>query len=227
VTRNPGRIASLLSLAGLVLGTGAAFAQNEATAPVPPPLPPSAAGPMSPVQKQAPAASAAPSIAMPTGTPAAKPDMNNQTAAPKPTNKPADGKEAAPADKPAAENAAKPPEKTVARPKRPVPRREVPERDQAMRDQQPYTQDDRGYYSYPPPQYQQYRYQEERRESEGPDYRAPPAYRPVPGPSRREAVEAWQAEPRPYGYAPPPYAPYEVPWNYAPYPGPPRPPWGR
>src|SRR5262249_23013190 len=107
VTRNPGRIASLLSLAGLVLGTGAAFAQNEATAPVPPPLPPPAAGPMSPVQKQAPAASAAPSIAMPTGTPAAKPDMNNQTAAPKPTNKPADGKEAAPADKPAAENAAK------------------------------------------------------------------------------------------------------------------------
>jgi hypothetical protein len=214
----------------MLMGTTAAWAEDEpaATAPVPP-APASTSGPMTPVQKEAPAAAkpSTPAIALPAEPPAAKKEEPpRHTAAPPAAAKPAEtAKEAPPSGKPAAaaENAAKPPEKTAPRPKRPVARR-IPEREQVTREDQRYGQAYSG-----APQYQAYQrgYEETWHQSEGQVYRAP-AQRYAPVPYEREEVEVWRAEPRPYryGYAPPSYY-REMPPRYGPYPGAPMPPpWG-
>jgi hypothetical protein len=216
--------ALFLSLAALLFGASAAWAENEPVATAPVPQAPAATGPMTPVQKEAPAATAPkPSIAMPAETPAAKPpakaEAPHDTAAPTPAAKGAPEKnEAAPAS-PAPENPATPPAKTAARPKRPI-HRHVPEREHAMRSDQPVAPP---YYGTPSPHPYERGYDETWREGDGPGYRTPaPSYGPAP--YQREEMGAWRAEPGPYGYAPPSYY-RDMPPGYAPYPGAPPPPW--
>lgn len=222
----PGNSALFLSLALLLFGASAAWAEDEPVATAPVPQAPAASGPMTPVQKEAPAATASkPSIAMPAETPAAKPPAKakvpQETAAPSPAEKAKpEKKEAAPAST-TAEKPVTPPAKTAARPKRPVHRR-APEREHAMQSDQPVAPP----YDGAPSQQPRYEhsYEETWRDSEGPGYRAPAPYY-APAPYQREEMETWRTEPAPYRYVPPSYY-REMPPGYAPYPGAPPPPWG-
>ncbi len=211
--------ALFLSLAALLFGASAAWAENEPVATAPVPQAPAATGPMTPVQKEAPAATAPkPSIAMPAETPAAKPPAKAQ--APHDTAAPTPAAKGAPEKKdPAPENPATPPAKTAARPKRPI-HRHVPEREHAMRSDQPVAPP---YYGAPSPHPYERGYDETWREGDGPGYRTPAPYY-GPAPYQREEMGAWRAEPGPYGYAPPSYY-RDMPPGYAPYPGAPPPPW--